>query len=92
MLAQTIQAGRSAGPNRAITIEAEISHMKTDGRLSRSPLKGTFGDAVVAVLRACGYYIRKILAQLRASFAWIITAILTAINVTRQYLQMLRAA
>jgi hypothetical protein len=62
--------------------------MRTDGRLSRSPLKGTFGDAVFAVLCACGHNIRKILAHLRASFAWIIIAILTAINVHRRDLQM----
>jgi IS5 family transposase len=63
--------------------------MKTDGRLSRSPLKGTFGDAVFAVLCACGHNIRKILAHLRALFAWIIVAILTAVNVPRRDLQML---
>lgn len=33
--------------------EAEVFHMKTDGRLSRSPLRGSFGDAVFAVL--CAY-------------------------------------
>lgn len=47
-------------------IEPEIGHMKTDGRLSRCPLKGTIGDAVFAVLNACGHNIRKILAHLRA--------------------------
>ena len=30
---------------RRSAIEAEIGHMKTDGRLSRCPLKGTIGDA-----------------------------------------------
>jgi IS5 family transposase len=43
--------------------------MKTDGRLSRSPLKGTFGDTLFAVLCGCGHNIRKILAHLRALFA-----------------------
>jgi IS5 family transposase len=66
--------------------------MKSDGRLARCPLKGTFGDAIFAVLCGCGHNIRKILAHIRASFAWIIIAILTAINVTRRELQMLRAA
>ena len=37
---------------RRSAIEAEIGHMKTDGRLSRCPLKGTIGDAVFAVLNA----------------------------------------
>ena len=59
-------------------IEAEIGHMKTDGRLARCPLKGTVGDALFAVLCACGHNIRKILAHLRAWFAWIIALLSTA--------------
>jgi IS5 family transposase len=39
---------------RRSAIEAEIGHMKTDGRLSRCPLKGTTGDALFATLCACG--------------------------------------
>lgn len=42
---------------RRSAIEAEIGHMKTDGRLSRCPLKGTIGDALFAVLCACGHNI-----------------------------------
>lgn len=52
--------------------------MKTDGRLSRFPLKGTIGDAVFAVLNACGHNIRKMLAYLRAWFVWIIAALWAA--------------
>ena len=63
---------------RQSAIEAEIGHMKTDGRLSRCPLKGTIGDALFAVLCACGHNIRKILAHLRAWLASIIAAILNA--------------
>lgn len=63
---------------RRSAIEAEIGHMKTDGRLSRCPLKGTIGDALFAVLCACGHNIRKILAHLRAWLAWIIAALWTA--------------
>lgn len=72
---------------RRSAIEAEIGHMKTDGRLSRCPLKGTIGDAVFAVLNACGHNIRKILAHLRAWLAWII-AMLSAAKTTpnRRYL------
>ena len=51
---------------RRSAIEPEIGHMKTDGRLSRCPLKGTAGDAIFAVLCSCGHNIRKILAHLRA--------------------------
>ncbi|MCC5955154.1 MAG: IS5/IS1182 family transposase, partial [Natronohydrobacter sp.] len=64
---------------RRSAIEAEIGHMKTDGRLTRCPLKGTEGDAIFAVLCACGNIIRKILAHLRAILALFIAAILAAI-------------
>ena len=67
---------------RRSAIEAEIGHMKTDGRLSRSPLKGTLGDALFAVLCGCGHNIRKILAYLRALLALMIAAILSAIRAT----------
>jgi transposase, IS5 family len=63
---------------RRSAIEAEIGHMKTDGHLSRCPLKGTVGDAVFAVLNACGHNIRKLLAQLRAWLTWIIAVLWTA--------------
>ncbi|MDT8329276.1 MAG: IS5 family transposase [Roseovarius sp.] len=64
---------------RRSAIEAEIGHMKTDGRLTRCPLKGTAGDAIFAVLCACGHNIRKILAHLRAILALFIAVILAAI-------------
>ena len=51
---------------RRSSIEPEIGHMKTDGRLSRCFLKGTIGDAIFAVLCGCGHNVRKILAHLRA--------------------------
>ena len=57
---------------RRSAIEPEIGHMKTDGRLSRCPLKGTTGDAIFAVLCGCGHNIRKILAHLRAIWAAVI--------------------
>jgi len=63
--------------------EAEIDHMKTDGRLSRSPLKGTIGDALFAVLCGCGHNIRKILAHLRVLLALIIAATLLALRTTQ---------
>ena len=52
--------------------------MKTDGRLTRCPFKGTTGDAFFAVLCACGHNIRKTLAHLRALFALLIAAVLSA--------------
>jgi len=64
--------GLKAQLRRRSAIEPEIGHMKTDGRLSRCPLKGTSGDAIFAVLCGCGHNIRKILARLRAFLALII--------------------
>ena len=64
---------------RRRAIEAETGHMKTEGRLTRCSLKGTAGDAIFAVLCACGHNIRKILAHQRAILALFIAAILAAI-------------
>ena len=66
--------------------------MKTDGRLSRCPLKGTIGDAVFAALCACGHNIRKILAHLRAWLVLIIAAILAAETATDRGDQVLKPA
>ena len=65
---------------RRSAIEPEIGHMKTDGRLSRCPLKGTIGDAVFAVLCGCGHNIRKILAQLRALLTLLIAVVAAVIG------------
>lgn len=70
--------GLKAQLRRRSAIEPEIGHMKTDGRLSRCPLKGTSGDAIFAVLCGCGHNIRKILARLRAFLALIIAWIADA--------------
>ncbi len=66
----------AAALRRRSSIEPEIGHMKTDGRLARCALKGTMGDAVFAVLCGCGHNLRKILAHLRAWLAEILAAIL----------------
>ena len=50
---------------RRSAIEPMIGHMKNDGRLRRSTLKGTQGDALFAVLCGCGHKIRMILRHLR---------------------------
>ncbi len=71
---------------RRSAIDAEIGHMKTDGRLSRCPLKGTIGDALFATLCACGHNIRKIPAHFKAWLAWIVVSILSAVyHPHRQY-------
>ncbi|PZX47631.1 IS5 family transposase [Cereibacter changlensis] len=77
---------------RRSAIEAEIGHMKTDGRLSRCPLKGAIGDALFAVLRACGHNIRKILAHLKPWLACMIAALRAAINAPDQGHQIVIAA
>ncbi|WP_269436670.1 IS5 family transposase [Paracoccus liaowanqingii] len=71
---------------RRSAIEPEIGHMKTDGRLSRCPLKGTSGDAIFAVLCGCGHNIRKILVHLRALLVFIVAAILQVIRTENGYL------
>ncbi|WP_146591453.1 IS5 family transposase [Puniceibacterium confluentis] len=61
---------------RRSAIEPVIGHMKTDGRLTRCPLKGTEGDALFAVLCGCGHNIRMILRHLKVfwcQFIWLIT-------------------
>ena len=65
---------------RLSAIEPEIGHMKTDGRLSRCPLKGTTGDAIFAILCGCGHNIRKILAHLRGLLALLIAALAEIMN------------
>ncbi|MEO8243340.1 MAG: transposase, partial [bacterium] len=62
---------------RRSAIEPEIGHMKSDGRLSRCPLKGTLGDAIFAVLCGCGHNIRNILAHITAPITAIMTVVLT---------------
>ncbi len=68
---------------RRSSIKPEISHMKTGGRLARCFLKGTFGDAIFAVLCGCGHNIRKILAHLRKLLAAVIALVLAAIRKER---------
>ena len=65
---------------RRSSIEPEIGHMKTDGRLARCFLKGTLGDALFAVLCGCGHNIRKILAHLRALLSAFIALVLPVIR------------
>ncbi|MEI4471079.1 IS5 family transposase [Frigidibacter sp. MR17.24] len=70
----------AADLRRRAAIEPEIDHMKTDGRLARSPLKGTIGDALFAMLCGCGHNIRKILAWLRAILARLIALVIAVMR------------
>jgi IS5 family transposase len=53
--------------------------MKTDGRLSRNPLKGALGDALHAVLCGAGHNIRLLLRKLRLLFALLIASLVRSI-------------
>jgi IS5 family transposase len=66
--------------------------MKSDGRLARCSLKGRIGDALFAVLCACGHNIRKILAHLRALWTFVIPFILRIIADNDRRLRMPSAA
>lgn len=82
----------TAALRRRAAIEPEIGHMKTDGRLARSPLKGTIGDALFAVLCGCGHNIRKILAWLRAVLLRLIALFIAVVRGDRGSDQIAGAA
>ena len=50
---------------RRSAIEAEIGHMKNDGRLNRNYLKGEVGDMLNVILCASAHNLRKIVNKLR---------------------------
>ena len=73
---QILRSGQRRGVTRTMkamikrrsAIEPTIGHMKMDGRLARSPLKGALGDALHAVMcgrvttsacysRSCGFFV-----------------------------------
>ena len=62
---------------RRSAIEPMIGHMKNDGRLRRSTLKGTQGDALFAVLCGCGHNIRMILRHLSPALKFFETPVKT---------------
>ena len=47
---------------RRAAIEPIFGHLKSDNRMSRNYLKGTQGDQINALLCACGFNLRKLLA------------------------------
>jgi len=47
---------------RRAAIEPVIGHLKSDNRMSKNYLKGEQGDDINAILCACGYNLRKLLA------------------------------
>jgi hypothetical protein len=59
-------ARSSANSGGRSAIEPLIGHMKSDGHLGRSYLKGRAGEAANAILSAVGHNFRLVLAWLRA--------------------------
>ena len=49
---------------RRNSVEPIIGHLKSDGRMRRSYLKGMEGDAINVLLSACGQNMRKLLKWL----------------------------
>ena len=47
---------------RRSAIEPTIGHVKSDNRMGRNYLKGVAGDMMNAILSACGYNMRKLIA------------------------------
>ncbi len=65
---------------RRSSIEPEIGHQKSDGKLGRNWLKGMQGDAINAVLCGMGHNLRKTLAHLRRLFVLVWAQLLVAFN------------
>lgn len=71
---QIWRSGQRRGITRALkamikrrsAIEPTIVHMKNDGKLGHSWLKGTLGDAMHAVLCGAGHKIRLIISKLES--------------------------
>ena len=53
---------------RRASIEPIFGHLKSDNRMSRNYLKGKEGDQINALLCACGFNLRKLLAVFLALF------------------------
>lgn len=60
---------------RRQSIEPQIGHMKSDGKLGRNYLKGQIGDKINAMLTGVGHNLRMILRKLRHLFVQIIFSI-----------------
>jgi IS5 family transposase len=83
-LCQVIVSGSRRGITKALkkemkrrsSIEPEIGHQKTDGKLGRNWLRGTLGDMMNAILCGVGANLRKILAKLRKRlYLWLLSQV-----------------
>ena len=66
--------------HRRSAIEPAIGHMKNEGKLRRNWLKGSFGDALNAVLCGAGHNLRMILRAIRLFYARILTFSIALMN------------
>lgn len=90
---QTRRAGGAGGaqddpvdalPGRRLSTahrRLSTAHMNDDGRRSRCPLKGTFGNSIFAILCGCDHNICKILNHVRVRLVAIIELSIAAISV-----------
>lgn len=58
--------------HRRSAVEPAIGHMKNEGKLRRNWLKGSFGDALNAVLCGAGHNLRMILRAIRLFYVWML--------------------
>ena len=65
---------------RRSAIEPVIGHVKSDGFLERSFLKGMTGNKINAILCGAGHNFRLILRKLRLLFVWILWFLMRSIN------------
>lgn len=63
---------------RRQAVEPVIGHLKSDHRMDRNWLKGQLGDAMHAVLCACGYNLRLLLRHLAYLFVQLWAALLVS--------------
>jgi IS5 family transposase len=72
---------------RRQAIEPYIGHLKTEGKLGRSMLKGVTGDQINVLLCAAGYNLLRILSALRDLFAKIWHSVFVVIKFVRGYFE-----
>ena len=69
---------------RRNAIEPVIGHLKADYGLERNYLKGTVGDAINALMAACGSNLKKLLKHLRTFLYLVINWLIPDINTTAE--------
>ena len=66
---------------RRNSVEPIIGHLKADGKMRRSYLKGLKGDAINVLLSACGQNLRKLLKWLSwAQIQWLFLRLISRLT------------